>query len=38
LTKHQEIVKDLALKVEELHRSKEILQNYNDLPDLIENI
>jgi chromosome segregation ATPase len=38
LTKHQEVVRDLASKIEELHRSNEILQNYNDLPDLVESL
>jgi hypothetical protein len=38
LTKHQEVVRDLASKIDELHRSNEILQNYNDLPDLVESM
>jgi len=38
LSRQQEATRELAERIDELHRANEILQNYNDLPELIESI
>lgn len=38
LSRQQEATRELAERIDALHRANEILQNYNDLPELIESI
>ena len=38
LSRQQEATRELSERIDELHRSNEILQNYNDLPELVESI